>query len=320
MSNFIREKKIINVNSTDATILKNGTFLSDMTFSFTNIVSQNDDVEYLEGKIESAVFPVSFYIVNYSNNVFNYTILHSGVYTNYSITIPVGNYDYRTLFSAMITLLDTNGHHFDITINEINGITTMFYHSTSGRVFYRINHALSTSFRILGFDVNTDYFPSANTLIAPYPLNLLGIKKLKIFCPQFSSSNLDSSQYSTTTLVATITNDQAPWGQINYYDSSGETGSKLKVFDISSIDVRITDEFGSPINFNNCDWSITFVLNIYRIGEYKALRKLMMSDTNPPEEEIIQKEEQQIEEQPEEVNPDVEDLNFLLRTNPNYFD
>lgn len=326
MSGLIREKKIININSGDATIFHNGSFLSDMVFSFPNIISQNDDVEYMEGKVDSAVFPVSFYIVNYTDNIFNYTIEHLGVYTNYSITIPVGNYDYRTLFAAMIIALDANGHHFDLTIDEVTGKMTMFYHSTSGRVFYRINSTTSTSFRLLGFDVATDYYPTANTLTAPYPINLLGIKKLKIFCPQFASSNVDSSGYATTTLVATVTNDQAPWGQINYYDNSGETGSKLKIFDISSIDIRITDEYGSLINFNNCDWSMTFVLNIYKYGQYKSTRRLLYSDTNPEqlpasESNQTQKPKQTKESEPEpepEYNADVEDLNFLLN-DPNYF-
>ena len=65
MADFIKEKKIINVNSNDATIFNNGSFLSDLTFSFPNILSRDDDVEYLEGGLDSAVFPVSFYIVNY---------------------------------------------------------------------------------------------------------------------------------------------------------------------------------------------------------------------------------------------------------------
>jgi len=120
-----KEKKIININSQDATIKINGTFLSELTFSFPNIVSQNEEIEYLEGGLESAVFPVSFYVVNYSNNIFSYTIFHLGVYTDYSITIPVGNYDYKTLFTAMHTAFTANGHNFVLTLNEINGIMTM---------------------------------------------------------------------------------------------------------------------------------------------------------------------------------------------------
>ena len=322
-----KEKKIININSQDATIKINGTFLSELTFSFPNIVSQNEEIEYLEGGLESAVFPVSFYVVNYSNNIFSYTIFHLGVYTDYSITIPVGNYDYKTLFTAMHTAFTANGHNFVLTLNEINGIMTMEYHPTSGRVFYRINHSLSTSFRVLGFDVDTDYFPTADILVAPFPLNLLGIKKLKIFCPQFSNNNLDSTRYATTSLLTTIINDQAPFGQINYYNNTGEYSGRLKVFEMNVIDIRITDEYGASINFNNCDWSMTFVLNLYKQNVNRSFKQLIMSSgQEQPEQQQQQTEEQQpeqqIQEEPEpiQMGDNIKDLNFLLGINPNYLD
>lgn len=312
MSEYLKEKKIININSNDATIFRNSSFLSDLTFSFPNILSRDDEVEFVEGGLESAVFPVSFYIINYSNHILSYTIFHLAVYTNYSITIPVGNYDYKTLFTTMTTLFNANGHNFVLTLNETNGIMTMEYKPTSGRVFYRINHDLSSCFRILGFDYNTDYFPTSNILIAPFALNLLGIKKLKIYCPQFSSSNLDTQNYATTTLISTVINDQPPWGQINYYNNTGETGSKLRVFEMNNIDIRITDEYGALVNFNNCDWSMTFVLSTFRKGQYNAVKKMTIVNEDG---EVVQ---QTIEETND--NEDVSDLDFLIRTNPNYFD
>lgn len=324
-----KEKKIININSQDATIKINGTFLSELSFSFPNIVSQNEEIEYLEGGLESAVFPVSFYVVNYSNNIFSYTIFHLGVYTNYSITIPVGNYDYKTLFTAMTTAFNANGHHFVLTLNEINGIMTMEYNPTSGRIFYRINHSLSTSFRVLGFDVDTDYFPTADILVAPFPLNLLGIKKLKIFCPQFSNNNLDSTRYATTSLLTTIINDQAPFGQINYYNNTGEYSGRLKVFEMNIIDIRITDEYGASINFNNCDWSMTFVLNLYKQNVNRSFKRLIMSS----QQEQVQQDSEQVQqpeneaigqtepvEEPIQMGDNIKDLNFLLGINPNYLD
>ena len=326
MADFIKEKKIINVNSNDATIFNNGSFLSDLTFSFPNILSRDDDVEYLEGGLDSAVFPVSFYIVNYSNHILSYTIFHLGVYTDYTITIPVGNYDYRTLFTAMHDAFLLNGHTFLLTLNEINVIITMEYKKTGDRVFYRINHSLSTCFRILGFDYRTDYYATADFLTAPFALNLLGIKKLKIYCPQFSSSNLDTTNYATTTIISTVINDQPPWGQINYYNTTGETGSKLRVFEMNNIDVRVTDEYGNLINFNNCDWSMTFVLSTFRRGQFNAVRKMNLVSEPIPlgvgegnETEIPQETQQEPVEEPN-TDVNVTDLDFLVRTNPNYFD
>lgn len=321
-----KEKKIININSKDATIKINNSFLSELSFSFPNIVSQNEEIEYLEGGLESAVFPVSFYVVNYSNNIFSYTIFHLGVYTDYSITIAVGNYDYKTLFTAMHSAFTANGHNFVLTLNEINGIMTMEYKPTSGRVFYRINHALSTSFRVLGFNVDTDYFPTLDILVAPFPLNLLGIKKLKIFCPQFSNNNLDSTKYATTSLLTTIINDQPPFGQINYYNNTGEYSGRLKVFEMNIIDIRITDEYGASINFNNCDWSMTFVLNLYKQNVNRSFKQLIMSSPQEQPQQEQQPEQQpeqssnEVETEPIQIGDNIKDLNFLLGINPNYLD
>lgn len=322
-----KEKKIININSNDATQKINGSFLSELSFSFPNIVSQNEDIEYLEGGLESAVFPVSFYVVNYSNNIFSYSIFHLEVITDYSITIPVGNYDYKTLFEAMHTAFTANGHNFVLTLNEVDGKMTMEYKPTSGRVFYRINHSLSTSFRILGFDVDTDYFPTLDILVAPFPLNLLGIKKIKIFCPQFSNNNLDSTRYATTSLLTTIINDQAPFGQINYYNNTGEYSGRLKVFEMNVIDIRVTDEFGASINFNNCDWSMTFVLNIYKQNSNRSVKKIIMSKEESKDERKTKNSdkptETEIESEPnieEPMSDNIKDLNFLLGINPNYLD
>jgi|694.fasta_scaffold103599_3 hypothetical protein len=338
MSGYIREKKIINVNSGDATIFRNGSFLSDLTFSFPHILSYNDDVEYFEGALESAVFPVSFYIINYSNNTLGYTIQdHSGIQRDFIINIPVGNYDYESLFVAMHTALNSNGHHFTLTLNETNGIMTMQYNPTAGRSFIGIKYSLSTCFRVLGFDYRLNYNATSNILVAPFALNLLGIKKLKIYCPQFSSSNLETTNYSTTSLISTIINDQPPWGQINYYNNSGEFGSRLRVFEINNLDIRVTDEFGALVNFNNCDWSMTFILITFRTAKNRTIEKLPMisqddenyiKEKNDDENENKNKNKNENDEQnnkqndeqdDEPMNRNMEDLDFLIRSNPNYF-
>jgi hypothetical protein len=290
MSDLVKEKKIININSNDATLKLNGSFLSNLSFAFKSIVSREDDVEYIEGGVDSAVFAVSFYIINYSNNIFNYTILHLGVYTSYSITVPVGNYDYITLFSTMRTLFLANGHNILMTISEVNGCTTIVFTPATTQVFYSINHSTSTIFRVIGFDVSTNYFPTANTITAPFPLNLLGIKKLKIFCPQLSSYNLDTTVYGMTDLILTIINDQPPFGQINYYNNSGDISSKLRAFDFNTIEIRITDEFGQFINFNNADWSITLALNTFRRRKYSTFMRSVAFDNFAPDDNDNEKD------------------------------
>jgi len=60
--------------------------------------------------------------------------------------------------------------------------------------FLRIN-SVSTCYKIIGLVLGVNYNANSNVLTCVYPLNLLGIKKLKIYVNELSSSNLDSSNF-----------------------------------------------------------------------------------------------------------------------------
>jgi len=133
----IKDKKIVNLNSNNANFYSNGSFLSDMVFTFSTIVSKNDNISILEGGIQSAQFAVSFYIINYSNNILSYSIQNGATITTYSISLNVGNYDYKTLFSEMKTKFLANGHNFNMSINSIDGIITFTYIPVSSELFFK---------------------------------------------------------------------------------------------------------------------------------------------------------------------------------------
>ena len=77
-----------------------------------------------------------------------------------------------------------------------------------------------------------------------------------------------------------------------------------------------TGEYGNLINFNNCDWSMTFVLSTFRIGQYNAVRNMNLVSEEIPQEIIEETNEEPNKETNENTN--VSDLDFLVKTNPNY--
>lgn len=257
MTDILKERRLINLNSEDATFKYNGTFLSNVLFSFSNILREERNVVYVEGGVLNAQIPVSFYAINIYNNVLFYS-LNS---TIFSITIPVGNYNFTTFASALVAQFLANGHTMTITINQTKGIIT-FTNSTGTLNYFR--ESASTCWRVLGFATGSgDFNATANVITPPHLLNLLGPKKLKIFCEAFSISSCDSRNFSTSTLIDTISVDVPAYSQLNYTNQTGEYG-RLKKKEISNIDILITDELNNPLNLNNTDWSITLALIIFR--------------------------------------------------------
>ena len=338
MTDILKERRLINLNSEDATFKNNGTYLSNVSFGFSHVLKEERDVIYVEGGVLNAQIPVSFYSINYTNNILYYS-LNS---TIFSITIPVGNYNFTTFASAMVAQFLANGHTMTVTINQTTGVITIT--NSTGTLNY-FQESGSTSWRVLGFEKGSGNFnATANVLTPPYLLNLLGPKKLKIFCEAFSISSVDSKNYSTSTLIDTISIDVPSYSQLNYTNQTGEYG-RLKKKEINTIDILICDENNNPINFNNTDWSLTLALIIFRqvevtnsdlqpllnsLGNIESvlepLPTILDNLTNGREKPIEQpiEEEQPVDNLAENTgyNPptlETDDLDLLLYENPNLF-
>lgn len=251
---MIREKRIISLNSNNATRYLNGSYLSDMVFDFQNILSPDDSVLYVECGIGSGEIPATFYNTDITNNVFNYRVNS----TNYSIVVPVGNYNYNSLVTQMTTLFTANGHTFTFSLNRNSNILTMTL--TTG-TWNQIND--SSIYYILGFDKNTTYNIVANTITFPNLFNLLGQKKLKIYSSSISVDSFDSVDNATNNLLCTISVTQPAFNLIVYTNIDG-LYSHMRNQYLSSIDIQIKDELGNFINFNNINWTLTINLILYR--------------------------------------------------------
>ena len=164
------DSRIIILNSAHA-ILNNGTYKSDISFTFNGLLTQEDDIEQVQISLVNAQIPVSFYTINYTNNVFKIKLGNNIAQSYY---IQVGNYNGNLLISSLNTLI--NDSNFVITISKITGKLSFTYNV--GFFIYSDNDCSICS--ILGFDLNTTYF-GAGYLSCPYPLNLLGYKRLEIY-------------------------------------------------------------------------------------------------------------------------------------------
>jgi len=245
--------KLIVLNSANA-LRNNSSLLSDVLFPFTGVLKEDHDIFYSTIGIVNASLPVSFYVINSNNNVLK--IQNNTTLITYSIVIPIGNYNANGLIANLTTQIQALGFStFSLAINRSNGILTFSFPSSFTIM------ASSSIFTVLGFYGTASI--TGTSITASYPLNLLGTKKVKIFSSLLATIGVDSqTRYSSGTL-ATINVSDSPFGMIQFLNQSSYY-AKLRMRKIDNIDIKLLDENGNLLDFNNVDWVITLQLVTYR--------------------------------------------------------
>lgn len=257
MTEIIREKRLISLNSNNATRYMNGSFLSDVTFDFKSILSAEDSIVYVEAGIQSGEIPITFYNIDYTNNIFNYTIDA----VNYTITLRSGSYNYNTFVTEFLYQSNLNGHTFVCVLNRNSGILTL--NLTAGGIAWtsilpsNIYYIIGLSSQSLAVTV------TSNTYTFPQLFNLLGQKKLKIYSSNLAIDSYDSVGNATNNLICTMSINQPFFGMIVYNNVDGVYGH-MKTNYLSTIDIQIKDELNNLINFNSINWTLTLVLILYK--------------------------------------------------------
>ena len=261
--NLIEDRINISLNSANA-ILKPAnssigylpSFISNVTFDFPNIIKEDKNVVYSTVEIANAQIPVSFYQINYTNNVLNIKYLTATYSVPIVYTLTRGNYNVTTLLAEIKT---QTGGYITGTFNKISGIITL---TSSNTIYINFQILPSPISAILGFDNMTTYTSSTNVLTAPFPVSLLTIKNLKICSSNLSTNSLDSSNDGKLNLIQTISVNAPAYGIITY--ENGNIGSILTNKNINTIDIQILDDGNRFVNFNNVDWTIQISITHFR--------------------------------------------------------
>jgi hypothetical protein len=283
MNDTFEDTKLITVSSSNG-ILYNGSYLSDVIFPFLGLLKDDTSIVFSHVDILSAQIPVSFYTIDATNNILNVSI--NGV--KQIVTISVGNYIASTLVIELAAKLALLSSGIAVTFNNNNGKLSI---STSG-VTLSLIYSGSSAWRWLGLN----HFSNSNVSISnlgtefPFPLSLVGIKKLKICSAALSTESIDAYDYTTGFLLQIIPVNAPQFGMVNF-ESKYPVKTKLKARRIDGIDIQILDENNNYVNFNNVDWSLTIALTITRyippkslqefsdiVGNYKPNNEITSSD------------------------------------------
>jgi hypothetical protein len=236
------------LNSSNADKLNNGS-TSDCDF-FLPIIEIPDGFHiYLS--VVKCLIPYSFYTVNSTNNTFSYTLYGAGI-SNYSSTIPSGNYNVNQLFSALIPII----HPF--FANSSYDSTTNKFTFTSTTTEFSLNYSTNSCLSLFGFNKTTT--STNKTLTSTNCANVNPVKCINVVS-NLITYNINKSFINNQTILCCIPVNKPPLSLIEYTNQNNFR-SNLFVNTISIIKLKLVDENNNIIDLNGLHWSITLQLDV----------------------------------------------------------
>ena len=251
--------------------------------------------------LNQATIPVSYFVVNSTNNVFLFQITNNSVVTNYSITVPIGNYSYQDLVSY---LTDTNAKL--VSGPSISFTLTTIYSETSNKFSFLFKSAsfvmgncnvyikyssvgsgyTGSKNSIFGFSGNAIFkgYNSSSSLDANGNLVLssdIGVDLAGTRCIYVKLMNIHTLAYDSKTkysgsTLARIPINQEPNGLV-YWDNHTNFKSFCSIKNLSTLEIQVTDENGTLMDFNTIDWSLCLTIDVLAESptEYKPDKSFM---------------------------------------------
>lgn len=239
----------IYLNSGNADLLLNGTMKSNVVFVFQAPIILNKNAIEMKLSIVNAQIPISWYLINSTNNKIYITV--NGIKTVYYF--PIGNYNVNTFITQWLSAFGTN---WTVTYNSITNKLTFNYISN-----FSLSDDTSSLFSIIGFVSGQTYASSSNSLTSSNSINFYGLNRLQVKSSTFQLNNVDSFKkgINRTLGIIPLTNVN---GGICFYNNFTNYRNVFKNREISSIGIEFQDDYKNYIDFSNVDWSLTLQIDI----------------------------------------------------------
>jgi len=276
-SNLVVETKLYNLSTrgTGCKILNSNTdYKSRCEYFIPNMIVRDENVEFIQFSIPTAIIPVSFFVINENNNQLK--VLISGITTTY--TFPVGNYNANTFISQFSITL---GAYFVLALNSTNNIFTITKtfnpndYTTQGINFTILGSSTISS--VMGFSTNlagvarqvsiTQGITTTTGLyydiVCTRCCNFLPLPRVSLRCAELANTTMVGNNSSSNDVIITIPNNGKPNGQI-YYQNQSQAKLLFRHNELSRFVVSLTDDDGNYLNFNGISSFFTFQFDIFR--------------------------------------------------------
>jgi len=192
----------------------------------------------------------SFYTINEYNCYFYY-IKASNIQVIETVTIPLGNYNIKTLVSQLNNLIP----YLQFTYNaSTSKITITSKDTVSSFKLVDIDGKYLNIYETLGFDDwGTSIYDTSHT--SPYLYNLITVQVLHICVTNLNLENVFVRNTQRHNILASIHIDSMFGNTQTYFNTSGY---KYKISDPTTtfLNIVILDQDFNVVNFQNIDWFI----------------------------------------------------------------
>jgi len=234
----------------DVLYIDSGARVSGTSSNFTvNLAGKfNQPNNYDTITLINCSIPKSWFLIHTSNSTF--TLIENAVSS--TVSIPLGNYSFVTLATALSTALNTAstaGQTFTVTGSTVTGKYT--FTRTVGTAVTSLSFAASKIGAVIGFE--TDVYPLvASVVTSVNVVNLQAYQSILIQCDVVGGQDTVLSQ-----IVPTIPS----YAQVIYVENTPAYVSKpLGNNAASSINFWLTDGLGNNIDLNGLNWQCTVTL------------------------------------------------------------
>lgn len=267
-----QDNLIITLNSANASLI-NSTLKSSVSFNFIGLLKEEDDIVRSYISVINAQIPMSFYVINSTNNKLVFNPMGGGSVTD--LYVPIGNYNAYTLSASLMSAFLANGITIVISVSPQTGLMSFSDSNPSVLIYpYLLGDMIfSTISPVIG--LLPDVLNFGNFTCA-YPVNLLGTKKINIKSSNLSINSMSSKLLAYNNVIATIPVDNSFFSIISYVNQNALNKNIIKTPTIDTIDIQLTDDNDELLDFNNLDWTMTLCLSIER--EEKVRDKTTLKD------------------------------------------
>tara|TARA_R110000851_G_scaffold38124_2_gene98024 strand:+ start:1662 stop:2405 length:744 start_codon:yes stop_codon:yes gene_type:complete len=223
--------------------------ISNALFSLPIIEIRKDETAYIS--VKNCVIPRSFYNVNNSNNMLNYSV--DGI--DYTINLTNGNYNVLNLKSHIVELFNSSGYTMIITYDTKTNKLTF-----RGTVHEFTFKQSSNCFELIGLLENYDYVSNNLELKSNIGTNLFTIKNIYLTSSNFILNNIDSNNHNKSSILASIPVKGVENSILFYEDRTKHLIHNCN--NLTALRIILTDENSNLIDFNGIHYSITLELTI----------------------------------------------------------
>jgi hypothetical protein len=259
----VKQDILVTLDTRNCTSIYNGDKFSDVEWDLSDVIKKpNKGVEFSVSVVNASI-PIGQYNVDAVDNTgLSITITTAGG-SPYTFGMSPAHLTITSLLSTIRGNLPA-----PYSIGYVDYRNRFYIINESGAAFtFKVGTGLAEP---LGFEPNKIYSSEVGgSIIAPYCVNMSGLRKVNIHLDNLNTKNISSFTKSSSTIIASIPIDVNSMGVVSY-NLSSDYEIPVPISSIDYINLLLKDDMGNFIQNNGIHWSVTLKFSYYIEQEFST--------------------------------------------------